>query len=599
MKQKMIRHSIRLKLLVLYLALLWLTSAVLFSVFSYRFEKVYNEQSHSHMADVNAISAINVSNMVKQIDQLSVSVLIDQVVQENLSIINEKSASYNETNGVGSVSSYESAISSQIRGSVFNIDGIISLRIYPLSGDEIFIGTTNREYLEYSMTAEEIYSENGGAVWGMAGEDHYLCLGRAILSTENMQPLGYMVIICKNDYLGDVLATERGEYSSTVYLLDEKGQIVSSGVEEIIGGEFPYTPKELRSGEITMLDDPVSGEKSFYYVGEETENGWTLVTTVTTEQFGNTVFLVLLQMVAALLIALALSFLITRIAVKKLLAPTEDLLKSMSFFGGGNLEARVSVKSMDEIGQIGEAYNQMADNIQNLMEKVYRLELANKEAEVEYLKMQINPHFLYNSLDMISWLGFTGGNEKVSDISVSLAKLLRASINRADMITVEEEMQTVESYLLIQKCRFEDRIAVECSVEEECKNCCMPGFLLQPLIENSIVHGLENQSENGKLTIRIFKNEGWLCFEVKDDGKGIDKERLEEIRRQCGDYKSAQSVGIVNVYRRLNLMFGKDFVFLIESQPGAGTEISIQIPASESTATQVNTMPEAEEYAAE
>lgn len=128
-------------------------------------------------------------------------------------------------------------------------------------------------------------------------------------------------------------------------------------------------------------------------------------------------------------------------------------------------------------------------NIQNLLEKVYSLELSNKQAEIDFLKMQINPHFLYNSLDTISWLGYTSGNENISDISVSLAKLLRASIKRADMVQVSEEMQTVDSYLLIQQYRFEDKIQVEQQIQKEAYACYIPGFLLQPLIENSIYMG--------------------------------------------------------------------------------------------------------------
>lgn len=142
-----------------------------------------------------------------------------------------------------------------------------------------------------------------------------------------------------------------------------------------------------------------------------------------------------------------------------------------------------------------------------MLEKVYSLELSNKQAEIDFLKMQINPHFLYNSLDTISWLGYTSGNENISDISVSLAKLLRASIKRADMVQVSEEMQTVDSYLLIQQYRFEDKIQVERKIQKEVYACYMPGFLLQPLIENSIIHGLEGKIEKGRLKAKERKKD--------------------------------------------------------------------------------------------
>lgn len=256
------------------------------------------------------------------------------------------------------------------------------------------------------------------------------------------------------------------------------------------------------------------------------------------------------------------------------------------------MDVRVEANTKDEIGQIGAAYNHMADNIQNLLEKVYSLELANKQAEIDFLKMQINPHFLYNSLDTISWLGYISGNENISEISVSLAKLLRASIKRADMVKVSEEMQTIDNYLLIQQYRFEDKILVEKKIQEEAYECYMPGFLLQPLIENSIIHGLEGQIGKGRLCIEIgilsdggcvvMRDEDevkkYLYFVIRDDGQGMEWQQLDSLRSQFIDSGAANSIGLANVYRRLMLLYGEESQFQIESAPGEGTSISFRIP---------------------
>lgn len=578
MSRKLRRYSIRLKLMAVYMILLVAMAVLLFLFFAFRFERVYRKQADSHMADITAVSTANIEGMIEQVDQLSVSILIDRVVQDNLRIINSRSEAYNEKTGEGSISANEAAISAQVRGSVFNIDGIISLRIYPADGEEIFVGTTNREYMEYSMTPDEIYGAKGAALWGIAGEEHYLCLGRAILNTENMQPLGYMVIICKNEYLGDRLAGVPGSYASSSYLADEDGTIIASGEEGAAGETFPCTLEKLRSGHMKTIKDPVSEENSYYYIGESLENGWTMITTVSTEHFKNGILISLFQTALVAAAALLISFAVTLAAIRRLMAPTESLLKSMSAFGSGQLSARVRVRAADEIGQIGEAYNQMADNIQNLMEKVYLLELANKEAEIEVLKMQINPHFLYNTLDTISWLGYAGGNEKVTEISVSLAKLLRASIKRADMVTVEEELKTVECYLIIQSVRFADKFTVEKEIDEGARCCCMPSFLLQPLIENSIIHGLEGQIEKGKLSIVIVREDDRLCFSISDDGKGMDREQLDRLRKQCRGRETGRSIGLANVYRRLWLLYGDACRFELWSAPGKGTRISFEIP---------------------
>ena len=520
MHKKIRSYSIRLKVWGIYMILLLLTSLVLFGFFVRRFQKVYKEQADAHMADVTSISTSNLSGMIEQIDQLSVAILIDQIVQTNLSEINRKNEAAASGMNTESVYANETAISKQVRGSVFNIKGIISLRIYPKTGKEILVGTTNREYLEYPMSEQEIYAANGAALWGMAGEEHYLCLGRAILSVADMQPIGYLVIVCKNEYLADALRLVPTKYSGRVYLLDENEVIVASSDESCAGESF----SGIKNAKDT-INDPVTNENSYYYLGSPLKNGWQLLSTVSCRQLKQGILASVMQTALLLTIAILISALLTLMAVRKLMEPTKKLLDGMSAFGEGQIDARVDINSRDEIGQIGEAYNQMADNVQNLMEKVYSLELTNKQAEIDYLKMQINPHFLYNSLDTISWLGFTSGNEKISDISVSLAKLLRASINREDMVKVKEEMEIIDSYLLIQSYRFGDKIQIEKEVQEDVLECYMPSFLLQPLIENSIMHGLEGQIENGRLyiTIGMCDDGKKLHFIIGDDGKGMEK----------------------------------------------------------------------------
>lgn len=568
-------YSIRLKLWGVYMALLLITSLVLFVFFAVRFQKVYKEQADAHMADVTSISTSNLSGMIEQIDQLSVATLIDQTVQYNLNEINRKNEAAAKGMGTESVYANEVAISRQVRGSVFNIKGIISLRIYPKDGKTILIGTTNREYLEYPMTEEEIYDANGAALWGVAGEKHYLCLGRAILSVDNMQPIGYLVIACKNEYLGDALRLVPTKYSGRVYLLDDNDMIVASSDESCVGQT--YTDLD-NAGDI--ITDPITNESSYYYTGPVLQNNWRLITTVSRKQLRQEIVVSVMQIAMLLALAIIISAVLTLVVVRKLMEPTKKLLEGMSAFGKGEIDARVDISSRDEIGQIGEAYNQMADNVQNLMEKVYSLELSNKQAEIDYLKMQINPHFLYNSLDTISWLGFTSGNEKISDISVSLARLLRASINRADMVMVSEEMEIIDSYLLIQGYRFEDKIQIVKEIQEEALEYYMPSFLLQPLIENSIIHGLEGQTKRGTLYIRIGISDDYekLFFIIGDDGKGMEKSKLNELREQFENVRIGGSIGIVNVYRRLTLLYGEACQFRIESEPDKGTEISFYIP---------------------
>lgn len=583
MKIKKGSASIKQKLIFLFMILLLIVCIILFSSFFLRFGKVYRQQADSHMADVTSMSAENVLNMAEQIEQLSVSVLLDHTVQDNLRIINEKNESYHSGNGMRSISVYETAISRQVRRAVFNINGIVSLHIYPKEGEEILVGTINSENVEDFMKKEDIYAKNGASLWSVNGKEHYVCLGRAILDTEDMQLLGYMIIVCQNEYFGSQMSTASDDYSGKIYLVDSNNCVMASSENSMPGKQFPYKLAQLSDGSVPIIRDPVSEERSYYYTKTIEENQWTMITTVSTRQFWNSVWASFFQMIFLFCTVLAVSFFLIRGAIKRLLAPVGRLLESMSEFGLGRLDSRVEVQTRDEIGQIGETYNQMADNIQNLMEQVYELELANKEAEISFLKMQINPHFLYNSLDTISWLGYTAGNEKISEISVALARMLRMSINRADMITVAEEIETVHNYLFIQECRFGDKIKVWWHVDEDISRYYMPGFLLQPLVENSIVHGLEQRIEKGCLDITILRREEKLYFSVSDDGQGIEKEKLEFLKKQCNEEEGASAgkgIGLKNVYRRLLLLYGEASEFQINSEPGKGTRVSFYIPVT-------------------
>ncbi|WP_461218099.1 cache domain-containing sensor histidine kinase [Lapidilactobacillus salsurivasis] len=565
-------HSIQFKIICIYMALMIFVCCCAFGFFTIRFNKVYQQQANSHIADVASLSSENISNKIEQLDQFSVSIVVDPIVQDNLKIINKSNQSHNEQTGQGSVSRNKNEISSQVRGSMFNINGITSVRIFSLTNKEMFIGTTNREYLKFSLTPKEIYERNGATLWELIKGTNYICLCRAILDTSTMLPLGYMVIVCQNDYFSSELSLDSGAFASNVYLVNKSDQVIASNKQKIIGEKYPLPRRHSKTG-----IDPYSKEDSYFYVNDTIGNDWHLISTVSEKQFHEGVKSNIRDIGILLTLALLLSLLITIMVIKKVLGPTQKVLKTMSDFGDGHFDSRVEVQGKDELGQIGLAYNQMAENIQRLMKKVYSLELANKEAEINALKTQITPHFLYNSLDTISWMGYMDGNEKISDIAVSLANLLRASLNRKDTIPVKEEVQIARNYLKIQEYRFEDKISVIYDIDEEAEACSMPSFLLQPLIENSIIHGLEEKIEKGVLLISIHKKGNWLYLTVADNGKGMSEESVNRLMKQYKEMEESDSLGLQNVYRRLQLLYGESCEFHLRSRLGVGTSISFKI----------------------
>ena len=310
-------------------------------------------------------------------------------------------------------------------------------------------------------------------------------------------------------------------------------------------------------------------------------NHWTLVQAVSVKEFYGNLNRQIFIAAAVVFVMLGISLLFIWIATSRIAKPTRELLESMKTLGKENRYPRVKVVTQDEIGMIGTEYNKMAENIETLIERVYKMELAQKQSELEFLQMQINPHFLYNALDTISWKALGEGNQDVSEMSIALAELLRATIKKESFISLQEEMTTVKDYLYIQEQRFGDKISVDYQIWKNVGKYQVPNFILQPLIENAIIHGLEPKLEKGRLLIRIRKEEDRLYFLVADDGVGMSVEEIETLYAQCEENDTSKSIGIKNVYRRLILCYGEKSKLYIKSKKNNGTEIQFSIPLKE------------------
>ncbi|MGH0051913.1 MAG: sensor histidine kinase, partial [Sphaerochaetaceae bacterium] len=201
-------------------------------------------------------------------------------------------------------------------------------------------------------------------------------------------------------------------------------------------------------------------------------------------------------------------------------------------------------------------------------------ETSLKQAEFRALQHQINPHFLFNTLDTINWLASMEMYSDVIDMVTALGELMRAKINpKGSFGTIQEEISLVETYLKIQSYRFSDKLKYQISVDEEAKDMYMMRLMLQPLVENAVIHGVEQQEKPCHLIIRVQLQDEKLCSEIIDNGPGMSEEMIQAIYRG-----QTEGIGITNIIHRLELLFAKDTLFLIKSIPGQGTTISIETP---------------------
>lgn len=260
--------------------------------------------------------------------------------------------------------------------------------------------------------------------------------------------------------------------------------------------------------------------------------------------------------------------------IRKLSEVTDQVAK-------GDLSVRSDVRTGAEVTMLNDSLNTMIDKINELLEQVKKEQVSLRKAEFELLQSQINPHFLYNTLDTIVWLAESGEQKKVVRMVGSLSDFFRASLNQGkDIVSIREELMHVRSYLEIQQVRYQDIMQYEINIPEELNPYMIPKITIQPLVENALYHGIKNKRGLGKIIITGVKEKDYFRLIIEDNGIGINKDRLIQIRNEINNNKldGKGIYGLYNVNERIRLNFGEEYGVSIESNYGEGTTVSIKLP---------------------
>ncbi|KOF57697.1 MULTISPECIES: sensor histidine kinase [Clostridium] len=269
---------------------------------------------------------------------------------------------------------------------------------------------------------------------------------------------------------------------------------------------------------------------------------------------------------------------ISHITSKKITDPIYDITKAMNKFENGEWPDKLEAKTEDELKYLITCFNKMINNMRSLIEQIYKEEEENKKLEVEAMKTQldllqsqINPHFIHNTLNTINYLAIKNNQNEIRELIQSFNSLLRQSISTSKkFITLEEELTCTENYLRIQKYRYGDIVKLVYNMPEELNNCLIPKLILQPLIENSLYHGIVPKGYAGTIRIDILKKEKFITIRVIDDGVGIGKQK--------SSHKGFNGISLDNIKERLKLYFGSEYNLKVYSKTGIGTCIEFNIP---------------------
>lgn len=407
-----------------------------------------------------------------------------------------------------------------------------------------------------------------------------ITLSRTLISSKTEQPEGLFFIDLNYTSIKDLCTNNQIGEKGYIYILDDKGNFIYHPQQQLLyGGLKSEYVEEILSCPSQYLIFDEGSDSMLYTLSKSEKTGWTVVGVAYASELlrtaGQTQILYLLVAVVLLICVVVVSNTIAKGITK----PIEVLKDSMALVERGEFaKAEIEVTANNELGSLNNSFNLMTERIEKLMEQNIFEQQQKRKSELLALQSQINPHFLYNTLDSIIWMAEAKKSEEVVMMTSALATLFRQSIsNEAEQVPISVEVEYVKSYLIIQKMRYKDKLDYDIIMNPEIGSMSIIKLILQPIVENAIYHGIKYKEKKGKLTIKGDCDDRNIIFTISDDGIGMDQETLSHIFDQRASHKT-NPVGVLNVQKRLQLYYGNNYGISFVSQEGKGTTATITIP---------------------
>ncbi|MGM9558142.1 MAG: cache domain-containing protein [Oscillospiraceae bacterium] len=392
--------------------------------------------------------------------------------------------------------------------------------------------------------------------------------------------LGVLLIDLNYNIIDSICAAIELGSRGYIFLLGSDGEILWHPQQDLIyAGLKSENVADIMAAGPGRLSSGAGSAAKQYVICPSEDTGWTAVGVVYTEE--------LLQMqgamirsyaaigACALIIALVTAFLLS----KSITQPIHALQHTMHQVEQGDLNVRCGVTAGNELGQLSDSFNHMIATTQALMDETARVAEQKRISEWRALQAQIQPHFLYNTLDSIIWMSHAGRNAEVVEMTSALASLLRRSIGTgSDTNTLAEELDHVKSYLTIQKMRYNEKLQYELDMDPQTADCLLPKLILQPLVENAIYHGIKVKQTGGTVRVESILEEERLLITVEDDGVGMTEEQIARIFEKKQSDAESTKIGVYNVNERLQYYFGSEASMRYYSTPGKRTMVMLVLP---------------------
>ena len=402
---------------------------------------------------------------------------------------------------------------------------------------------------------------------------------KMVKDLQTYKPIGYIRFGLKRNYIEKMAKNINFGSDGSVVIFDENLNKISgiahdSALSKLLKekpsiGNFSYSEGKNEYTAVHIHSD---------------STGWTTVGVIPLRYINKDLAGIQYLTVIIIVLTIIIGVTVSVIIAQSLILPLENTVNALEKFSRGDFAVRLKENRCDEIGKLNRIFNKAIKEINELMQKVTQSEILNKEMEFKTLQSQMNPHFLYNTLDTINWLAFKEKQTEICNLVAAISSLIRASIsNKKSIITIEQELDYVKNYIYIQHIRYKDRFDTIYDIDESLLKQAVPKLIIQPIVENAIIHGIENSKNKNLLYISVKCENECIIIIVKDTGIGMTDEKVSELLKEPlnaeGDEQKAHTnLGLYAVHKRIQLMYGDLYGLTVHSQAGEGTTVTLHIP---------------------
>ena len=546
------------------MTVLFVTSAVYYSVFSNRINSLIENQSR----EINKQIVLNYESYINSVIETSNYI---QASSLNLDVDD----------------SYDSLQDIYLYNSEIKKD-VVSIFLFDESGRKIlgnspdntrFYNIPDERWFKNALIEKTTFHFSAPHRQSLvnSGEEEIISVTRSVkYSQAGIEKDGILLIELNFKNLTDLAdKTNLGAGGHILILNDEDSIIYVSGKQKET--EIPESIDIAVNNYLGGFKTRINSTEMYVNINTLIQTRWRIVTINNVNELA----VARKQMLIILFVIFILSFAVTAfvsfVISRRITEPLFQLKKSMLRIERGDFHTNVEVSGQKEVARLSRAFNRMLEEIRGLMDRIVNEQKEKRKTELKALQNQINPHFLYNTLDSIVWLAENKRTDDVITTVIALARFFRISISKgATYISVKDEISHIKNYLTIQKIRYSERFEYTFEIKPEVYDFQVMKLILQPIVENAIYHGVGDETEH--ITIRSYIEENFLVFEVENSGYGITEERIEEIYQILKGEHSKSSVGMRNVYLRLKLFYGDDADIVIKSELDEMTIIKLLIP---------------------